>query len=255
MKSLILSAGYATRLYPITNHKPKSLLTIRGKPIIEYIIAKIELLKEIDQILIVTNHRYIKQFQQWLQNYPAGLPIKLIDDGSINEQDKRGAIGDIAFAIKEEKIKDDLLVIGGDNMFSFSLNRFIEFARNSRPRNFVGTYNLNGKLEPDKPSSCAQGLGKFGVVKLDMQGRVIDFQEKPTANNGFSLVSMCLYFFPAEKLSLIYEYLNQNDNHDQAGNYISWLSKHDTVYGYTFNEGNWLDIGDIDAYTEAVFTF
>ena len=174
MKTLILSAGYGRSLYPITNHKPKSLLTIRGKPIIEYIIANIEHIKEIDEILIITNHRYIKQFQQWLDNYPTGLQIRLVDDGTINEQDKLGAIGDIAFAIKEAEIKDDLLVIGGDNMFSFDLNEFVEFARNSRPCSLVGTFNLNGKLKPDK----------FGVVKLDAQSRVVDFQEKPASHRG-----------------------------------------------------------------------
>ena len=245
MKALILAAGYATRLYPITNHKPKSLLTIKGKPIIEYIIAKIEQIKEIDQILIVTNHRYIKEFQHWQQDYPSVLPIRLIDDGSINEQDKRGAVGDISFAINEENIKDDLLIIGGDNMFSFSLNRFIERARNSRPFSFVGTYYLNGRLDPNK----------FGVVKLDIQSKIIDFQEKPSFHPDSSLVAMCLYFIPAEKLSLIYEYLSRQNNPDEVGHYISWLSKQDAVYGYTFDEGNWLDIGDIDAYTEAVFTF
>ena len=131
-------------------------------------------------------------------------------------------------------------------MFSFSLNKFIEYATNSHHCNLVGTFNLNGKLDPNK----------FGVVKLDEQSKVIDFQEKPSAHPGSSLVAMCLYFFPKDKLSLIYEYLdNQQNNPDESGHYISWLSKQDTVYGYTFNEGNWLDVGDIDAYTEAVFTF
>ena len=245
MKTLILSAGYGRKLYPITNHKPKSLLTIRSKPIIEYIIAKIEKLKEVDEILIITNHRYLKEFQYWLQKYPTVLPIRLIDNGGVNEHDKRGAVGDIAFAIKQAKIEDDLLVIGGDNLFSFSLNKFIESVRNSHACNFVGTFNLNGKLQTHK----------FGIVKLNQQGRIIDFQEKPASHNGSSLVAMCLYFFPAEKLPLIDEYLNQQNNPDESGNYISWLSQRDSVYGYTFNEGNWFDISDIDAYTEAVFTF
>lgn len=246
MKALILAAGYGTRLYPITNHKAKSLLTIRGKPIIEYIIAKIELLKDVDEILIVTNHRYIKEFERWLQNYPSVLPMRLIDDGTVNGQDKLGPVGDIAFAIKEANIKEDLLVIGGDNMFSFSLDKFIESAKNSSSCNFVGTYNLNGKLDPNK----------FGIVKLDEQNRVIDFQEKPSSHPGSSLVAMCLYFFPAQRLSLIYEYLNNQQNSpEESGHYISWLSKRDAVYGYTFNEGSWFDIGDIDAYTEAVFSF
>jgi len=245
MKALILAAGYATRLYPITNHKPKTLLTIKGKPIIEYIIAKIEHLKEINQILIITNHRYIKEFEHWLQNYPSTLPIKIIDDGSMNGDDKRGSVGDIAFAIKQEKIEEDLLVVGGDNMFTFNLDKFMETARNSRPHSVVGTYNLNGKFQ----------LNKFGVVKLDDKNRIVDFQEKPSVHTGSSLVAMCLYFFPSEKLPMIHEYLSQQNNPDQSGHYISWLTRQDTVYNHTFNEGSWLDIGDIDSYTEAVFTF
>lgn len=246
MKSLILSAGYDPRLYPITNHKPKSLLTIRDKPIIEYIIDKIVKVSEekINEILIVTNHRYIKEFQSWLQNYPAIIPVKLIDDGSTNGHDKLGAVGDIAFAIQQEQIKEDLLVVGGDNLFSFSLNKFIAFARDLG--SVVGTYNLNGKLDPNK----------FGVVKLDARNRVIDFQEKSFLRNGSSLVAMCLYFFPSEKLASINEFLNsKQSNHNGSGHYISWLSKQEPVYGYTFNQGTWLDIGDIDSYTEAVFTF
>ncbi|MFC1658424.1 nucleotidyltransferase family protein [Candidatus Omnitrophota bacterium] len=245
MKALILAAGYATRLYPITSHKPKALLTVKGKPIIEYIIAKLEHLKGLEQILIVTNHRYMKEFESWLRDYPALLPVKLIDDGSINENDKRGSIGDIAFAIKEKQIEDDLLVIGGDNMFSFGLDKFVEFAGGLDSCNLVGTFNLNGKFR----------LNKFGVVKLDMHNRVIEFQEKPSVYTGSSLVAMCIYFFPKEKLQLIDEYINQQNSTDQSGDYISWLSKRDTVYGYTFDEGAWLDIGDIEAYTEAVFTF
>ena len=245
MKALILAAGYGKRFYPITNHKPKALLTIRSKPIVEYIISKIEKIKEVEEIIIVTNHHYMKEFQHWLENYPAILPIRLIDDGSVNGCDKRGSVGDMAFAIKQSKIKDDLLVVGGDNLFSFSLNNFIESARNLHNCVLIGTFNLNGRLQPDK----------FGLVNLDEHKKIINFQEKPDSCTGSSLVSICLYFFPADKLPLIDEYLSQHNNPDESGNYISWLSQRDTVYGYTFNEGNWFDIGDIDAYTEAVFTF
>ena len=245
MKALILAAGYGTNLYPITNHKPKALLTIKGRPIIEYILARLECLNDINEVLIITNHRYIKEFQKWFQDYPAAIPIRLIDDGSTNEKDKLGSMGDIAFAIRQAKIEDDLLVIGGDNIFSFSLNKFIEYARNLQSASFIGTFDLNGRYQPKK----------FGVIKLDTQSRVVDFQEKPAVRPESTLVAMCLYYFPKDKLSLINEYLNQKTGAEEAGHYISWLFKKDIVYGYTFNEGSWFDIGDIDSYTEAVFTF
>ena len=244
MKALILAAGYATRLYPITNHKPKALLTIKGKPIIEYIIARIEQIKQVNEIIIVTNRRYLKEFRRWEQNYPAMLPTRILDDGSTSVQDKLGSVGDIAFAIKEAQIAEDLLVVGGDNLFSFNLAQFINASR-LNPAVFIGAFNVNGNLQADK----------FGILKLDVHGKVVDFQEKPKSLNGSSLVSMCLYYFPAEKLALIQEYISQGNNCDRAGDYISWLSRQGAVYGYTFSDGNWIDVGDIDSYTEAVFTF
>lgn len=249
MKALILAAGYATRLYPITIHKPKSLLTIKGKPIIEYTINKLESLEQMDEILIVTNQKFFKQFQSWLDNFPFLKPIKLINDGSTNEKDKLGAIRDLALVLTKENINDDLLVIGGDNLFSATLNEFIDFAKGIRPNNAVGVYNLNGKYESNR----------YGVVKLDENKKIIEFCEKPPNGNGINLngstlVSMCLYFFSKEKTSLIQEYLKEGNDIDKAGSYIQWLSNRDAVYGYTF-PGSWLDIGDIDSYTDAVYTF
>ena len=249
MKALILAAGYATRLYPLTKDKPKPLLTIRRKPIIEYTINKLESLEQIDEILIVTNQRFFKQFQTWLDNFPSLKPIKLINDGSTNEKDKLGAIRDLAFVLVKENIDDDVLVIGGDNLFSAPLNEFIDFAKGICPNNAIGVYNLNGKYESNR----------YGVVKLDENKKIIGFCEKPSNGNGINLngstlVSMCLYFFSKEKISLIQEYLKEGNDIDKAGTYIRWLSNRDGVYGYTF-QGTWLDIGDIDSYTEAVFTF
>lgn len=249
MKALILAAGYATRLYPLTKGIPKPLLTIRRKPIIEYIISKLESLKQLDQIFIVTNQKFFKQFQSWLDNSPSIKPIKLLNDGSTNEKNRLGAMRDVALVLTQENINDDVLVIGGDNLFSATLNEFIDFAKDIRPNNAIGVYNLNGKYESNR----------YGIVKLDENKKIIEFCEKPSnANeatlNSSTLVSMCLYFFSKEKISLIQEYLKEGNDIDKAGSYIQWLSTRDTVYGYMF-QGAWLDIGDIDSYTEAVFTF
>lgn len=243
MKALILAAGYATRLYPLTKDRPKPLLTIRSRPIIEYIISKLESLGQIDEILVVTNQKFFRQFQDWLGNFPATKPVKLINDGSVNEKNRLGAIRDIGLVIEKEQLSEDLLIVAGDNLFSFGLHNFIEFADKRRSYTCIGIYNLNGKLMPNK----------FGIVQLNGNEEIIDFQEKPETPRT-SLIAMCVYFFPKEKLHLISDYLSQNNNNDAPGNYISWLLKSDKVYGYKF-EGNWLDIGDIDAYTEAVFTF
>lgn len=244
MKAIILAAGYATRLYPITKDKPKPLLTIRKKPIIEYIISKLESIEQIEQILIVTNQKFFSQFQDWLDDFPCAKSIKLVNDGSLNGNERLGAIRDIDIVIKREQLCEDLLVVAGDNLFSFGLRDFIEFACKKKPQSSIGIYNLNGRYKP----------GKFGVVCLNGDEEIIDFQEKP-AHSASSLIATCLYFFPGEKLHRISDYLNHNHQDDDAGHYISWLVKSDKVYGYTFNEGNWLDVGDVDAYTEAVFTF
>lgn len=244
MKAIILAAGYATRLYPLTKDRPKPLLTIRKKPIIEYIIDKLESIEQIEEIFIVTNQKFFKQFQDWLDDFPATKSIKLVNDDSVNGNERLGAIRDIDIVIKREQLAEDLLVVAGDNLFSFGLGNFIEFACKKKPQSSIGIYNLNGKFDP----------GKFGVVQLNGDEEIIDFQEKPTQSVS-SLIATCLYFFPREKLHLISDYLSQNHQADATGHYISWLVKSDKVYGYAFNEGSWLDVGDIDAYTEAVFTF
>ena len=244
MKAIILAAGYTNRLYPLTKDRPKPLLTIRKKPVIEYIIAKLESLEQIDQIFIVTNQKFFGQFQDWLDDFPSLKPIKLINDDSLNGNDSPGAIRGIDIVIKREQISEDLLVVAGDNLFSFGLRNFIEFAREKKPQSSIGIYNLSGKFDS----------GKFGVVQINSEGEIVDFQEKPS-RSASSLVATCLYFFPGEKLHLITDYLGHNLQNDAAGDYISWLVKSDKVYGYAFNEGNWLDVGDTDAYTEAVFTF
>lgn len=244
MKALILAAGYLIRPYPLTKGRPKPLLTIRNRPIIEYIINKLESIEQIDQIFIVTNQKFFEQFQGWLDSFSSAKPIKLINDGSINKKDKLGAIGDISLTIREEKIEDDLLVIAGDNLFNFGLQGFIDFAQKMSPQNSIGIYNLNGKTKSNK----------FGIVQLNGDEEIVDFKEKPTKPES-SLIAMCIYFFPKEKLHLISDYLSHNDHNGAPGNYISWLIESDRVYGYTFDKGTWLDIGDADAYTEAVFTF
>lgn len=244
MKAVILAAGYTNRLYPLIKDRPKPLLTIRKKPVIEYIIARLESLGQVDQVFIVTNQKFFGQFQDWLDDFPSMKPIKLISDDSFNGSNSPGAIRDIDIVIKKELISEDLLVVAGDNLFSFGLRNFIEFALERKPQSSIGIYNLNGKFDP----------GKFGVVQINSEEEIVDFKEKPSSS-GSSLVATCLYFFPGEKLHLISDYLSQNPQDDSAGDYISWLIKSEKVYGYAFNEGSWLDVGDTDAYAEAVFTF
>ena len=233
MKALILAAGYATRLYPLTREYPKPLLEIKGRPIINYIIDKLSSVSAIDEIYVVTNSKFIRIFRKWAKTIKSPKKIVLVDDLTKNNQDRLGAIGDINFTISKKKIRNDLLVIGGDNLFSGSLSGFLSSARKNTPAVNIGLYRLRQKKD----------ASRYGVVKLDKHKRVISFEEKPKRPQS-SLVAMCLYVIPKDCLGLIKEYIQGKKNKiDATGGYIAWLKDRAPVYGYVFS-GFWFDIGD-----------
>ncbi len=240
MKALILAAGYATRLYPLTKDYPKPLLEVKGEPIINYIIDKLKLISEIKEIYIVTNSKFISIFRKWKKSVKSPKKITLIDDLTKSNQDRLGAIGDINFVIKSRSIKEDLLIIGGDNLFSGSLKSFLDFSKKNNPAASIGVYKLKRKKD----------ASRYGAVKLDKYNKIIDFTEKPI-NPQSSIVAMCLYYIPMNYLGLINEYIkNKNKNLDASGGYISWLKNRTDVYGYLFS-GFWFDIGDYKYLNEA----
>lgn len=233
MKALVLAAGYAVRLYPLTKQYPKPLLKVGNKTIIDYIIDKIERLDEIDEVVIVTNSRYFSVFKKWADERKTVKKLSLIDDLTFTPEDKRGAIGDMYFSINTAKINDDLLVIGGDNLFEESLKEFISFSKKIKNFPVVGIYDIKDLTHADK----------YGVIILDKENKVIDFEEKPKLPKS-SLIAMCLYYFPKSKLKLIEEYLHyKNNKSDATGFYIDWLSRNHPVYGFIFKQ-QWYDIGD-----------
>lgn len=232
MKALVLAAGYATRLYPLTKEYPKPLLEVGKKPIINYIVEKLEALDDIDEIIVVTNSKFMPSFRRWKERLRAKKRLSLVDDLTKTLDDRRGAIGDMDFAINKKRIKDNLMVMGGDNLFEGNLKKFLTFVK-SKPYPAIGVYNIKNLRQ----------ARKYGVIKLDKTNRIIDFKEKPSKPES-SLIAMCLYYFPADKIGLIKEYLNRKTNkHDATGFYIDWLSKKLPVYGFVFN-GLWYDIGD-----------
>jgi glucose-1-phosphate thymidylyltransferase len=239
MKALILAAGYATRLYPITKHFPKPLLKVGKRAIIDYIVDKIDKIKDIDEIVVVTNERFVSKLHRWSKKLKCSKRIKIVNDLTKTVMDKRGAIGDVSFAIENEALYDDILVVGGDNLFDGQLEDFIRFAQ-SKNCLLIGVFDIKDR-----------GMAKrYGVVKIDNENKIIDFKEKPDQPES-SLVAMCLYYFPKEKLSLIKEYLTtQTNKKDATGFYIDWLSKKDAVYGFVFG-GRWYDIGHHDLFNEA----
>ncbi|MBN3038945.1 MAG: nucleotidyltransferase family protein [Candidatus Omnitrophica bacterium] len=239
MKSLILAAGYATRMYPLTLNKPKPLLPIAGKPAVEYIVSRLEEVDEIDEILVVTNEKFFKNFQAWHGQFSSTKPIKIINDKSVSEHDRLGAIGDVQYVIEREKLNDDILIIAGDNLLELGLRGFVDFAKHRAPASSVGLYNLND----------LEAVKRYSQVELNSEYRIVSFVEKPE-NPTSTLVAKCIYFFSKSELGLISEYIRSGGTTDQPGHYISWLSKRVTVYGFVFS-GRWYDIGNQEIYKKA----
>jgi len=244
MKALILAAGYATRLYPLTKEYPKPLLEVGDRPIIDYIVDKLVVVDDIDEIIVVTNDKFISVFKKWSQGLNLPKRLSLVNDLTKSHADRLGAIGDMEFVIRKKKVKDDLLVVGGDNLFQGELADFLSFARDRRPHPVIGAYDIRDKEQ----------AAKYGVIKADRQGRIVDFQEKPASPKS-TLVAMCLYYFPKEKLGLVEEYLGaKTQKYDATGFYIDWLRQQERVYVFTFG-GLWYDIGHHDFYNKAKETF
>lgn len=244
MKALILAAGYATRLYPLTKEYPKPLLRVRNRPIIDYIVDKLEIIKNIDEIIVVTNSKFMPNFKNWISASHCRKPLTLVDDLTKSLEGRRGAIGDMDFAISKRRIKSDLLVIGGDNLFDEDLNGFLSFSEKVKGSPLIGVYNIKNRKE----------LKKYGIVMLDRKKRVIDFEEKPLKPKS-TFAAMCLYYFPKGKLKLLKRYLKtSNRGSDATGFYIDWLRGKTPVYGFVF-DGNWYDIGDFKFYNKAKTRF
>jgi glucose-1-phosphate thymidylyltransferase len=242
MKALLLGAGYATRLYPLTKERPKPLLPVGGVPILQRILAKVAEVKEIDRAYLVTNHRFAGHYYNWLRDFQAqrrdgGPPVEIFDDLTISNDDRLGAVGDIDFVIKHAKVDDDLLVVAGDNLFDFSMADFLAFARPKRAA--VALYDLKSK----------ELASLYGIVSVAKDGRITAFDEKPPVPPG-TLACVGVYYFGKEHLGMIRQYLAEGQKRDAPGFYIEWLHPRIPLYGWVIG-GSWYDIGDIDSYTKA----
>ncbi len=244
MKGLILAAGYGTRLYPYIKDTPKPLLDVAGQPIIDYLLADVQGLPDLDKVTVVSNEKFYDHFCRWARDQKGrSFEIKVISDGTSSPENRLGSIGDIIFALDAEKIVDDVLVLGGDNLFDFGLKEFVAFAQSKSPSVSLGLYDIGQIAEATK----------FGVAAVDANKKIISFEEKPKKPKS-SLIAMCCYFLPRESLATVKRYQQQTNKADKAGEYIKWLSEQTDVYGFKF-QGTWYDIGSIESYQDAQMVF
>jgi len=239
MKALILAAGYGTRLYPLTESIPKPLIEVGNKPIINYIFEKLCKIKNLDEALIVTNNKFYLKFKEWSEKLKGSfesIALTIINDGTNSPEDRLGAIGDINLVIENgDLVNKDALVIGGDNLFDFELTEFINLSREKSPDVTVGLYDIKDKNQAKK----------YGVLSVNKDNQIVSFEEKPK-NPKSTLIATCLYYFPKQTFNLIVEYIQETNKRDTTGDYISWLYKRASVYGFVFS-GMWEDIGHIDS--------
>ena len=233
MNVLILAAGYATRLYPLTLNKAKPLLEVGGKPIIEWLADNLVGIPDVETIYVVTNNKFAADFQVWSQQYRKRYPemkFKIVNDGSTSDDDKLGAIGDINFVVTHENLSNSsLLIAAGDNLFTDSVADFLAYARGSEAT--VAVYDV-GDIEAIK---------KYGNIAVDAEGIITRFEEKPQKPQG-TLAAIALYYYSPAVLSLLTTYLAAGNNADQPGRFVQWLYTRKPVKTFLI-KGKWLDIG------------
>lgn len=236
MKGIILAAGYATRLYPLTKNKPKPLLPIAKVPIIERILLKFKELYKIDQIFVVTNSKFYPHFEKWLKEYRDkrnnNLEIKIVDDGTWTNETRLGPVGDITLVIEKFNIQEDVIVLAGDNLFELDLKKMCNISEANKS-SVIGAYNFE-RLD--------QVRNKFGVVTVDENSKIIDFEEKPTEPNS-TLAATAIYLFKQDALKYIIDLYNRPHKKEiNVGEIIPWLIENN-IPVYCEYLTLWFDIG------------
>jgi glucose-1-phosphate thymidylyltransferase len=235
MKCLILAAGYATRLYPLTEHYPKPLLPIKGKSIVDWLIDDLHSLEEISEFVLITNHKYNHHFEEWARNKQ--YHITIVDDGTETNETRLGAVLDIQYAIEKLRINDDLLVVAGDNVLDFSLFHFIAYCKEKRTTCVMRYY---------EPS--IDKLKKAGVLSFDGNELVTEMTEKP-ATPTTHWCCPPFYYYSREDLPYLEIGIKKGCGVDAPGSFIAWLCQVRRVHTMLM-PGKRYDIGDLESYEE-----
>lgn len=243
MKAIVLAGGHATRLWPVTKDRAKPLLPLGEKPIIDYIVEDLE--EDVDEVIISTNEKFGSDFEEYLEEFGRDKTHVVIESQG-SEEEKPGTIGAIIKLIEQEGIEDDLLIIGGDNYYSFDASEFVKFCREKKgPANVV--YDVKN----------FEMASSFGIVDVDGE-KIVNFEEKPEEPPS-TLASTACYFFPSNQLKLFHEYekhfketdIPADQYLDEPGRLIEWAHERTDMYAYSF-DGDWFDIGTPQGYIEAM---
>ena len=235
MKCLILAAGYATRLYPLTENFPKPLLDVNGKTILDWLVDDIDTLGWVDEYVVISNGKFAHHFEAWAAT--KSQKITVVNDGTFTNETRLGAVCDIQFAIEKLSLDDDMLVIAGDNVLDFSLTEFIKYA------NKKGSSAIMRYYEPE-----TKKLLKSGVVTVDGEDLVLEMTEKsPTPATNWCCPPF--YFYSKEDARLVKEGIAEGCGTDAPGSYIAWLCKKSKVYAMEM-PGKRYDIGNLESYEQ-----
>ncbi len=236
MKCIILAAGYATRLYPLTENFPKPLLDVKGKAIIDWLIEDLDGLGEISEFIIVSNHKFMEHFTKWQEKCHYRARVTVIDDGTTDNANRLGAVRDIVFAIESCDVKDDIVVLAGDNLTDFSLKGFVEYFKDKQSTCIMRHF------EPD-----VEKLRRTGVIKIDASEKVLAMQEKPAEPMSNWAVPP-FYIYGAGDLDKIRKAVDTGVcNVDAPGDFIAWMCTQSDVYAYEM-PGSRYDIGNLESY-------
>ena len=230
---MILAAGYATRLYPLTENFPKPLLEVKGKTILDWLIDDIDALGVIDEYVVISNHKFASHFDKWAKG--KAQKITVVDDGTNSNETRLGAVKDIQFAIDSLGIDDEMLVIAGDNLLDFSLTEFIKYVQKKNASCIMRYY------EPSE-----EKLHKCGVVEIDGNDKILGMEEKP-ANPKSHWCCPPFYFYTREDAKLVKKGIESGCGTDAPGSYIAWLASQTTVYAMEM-PGKRYDIGNLESY-------
>ena len=237
MIAILLAAGYATRLYPLTKDKPKSLLPLGNRLIIDYIMDSVDVIPGLTKVALITNSKFYPAFCEWAdsQDREGKAPIVVLDDGTTDDSNKRGAIGDIIYTIDSLEIDDDICILAGDNIFTYSMKNMYDFYQEKKAPTLIA---INVPEVHQRQ--------KLAVAVLDEDGRVLDMEEKPQEPKSEWGI-YATYFYGRDILPMLKEYIAEGGSPDAPGNFPSWLYKKMPVYAFK-GDGSCIDIGTLENY-------